>query len=101
MLALWMAVLPLILWFIERVLPLGVLLEESAKALVVYRAADWKQALGLGLVFGFSETVLFMVNANLLQNMSAIFWRLLLTVPMHGITAALIVVFGKKRWQND
>ena len=93
-----MAVLPLILWFIERVLAFPAMLEELAKALVVYRAASWKPAFGLGLVFGFSEAVLFLVNANQLQSMSALWWRLLLTVPMHGATAALIVVFGKKRW---
>lgn len=98
MLVLWMAVLPLILWFIERVLPFPVLIEELAKALVIYRAGSWKQAVGLGLVFGFSEAVLFMVNANLLQNMSAVWWRLLLTVPMHGVTAAMMVIFGKKFW---
>ncbi|MCX6816685.1 MAG: hypothetical protein NTZ93_02390 [Candidatus Beckwithbacteria bacterium] len=98
MLTLWMLILPMIVWFVELVLPFPALIEEAAKALVIYRSSSLRQAFGLGLVFGFSEAILFLVNANLLQNMSAIFWRLLLTMPMHGITAAMIVVFGKRYW---
>jgi len=63
--------------------------EELAKALVVYRVAGWQPAFGLGLVFGFSETVLFTLNTFDLWQ------RLLLTVPMHGLTAAVMVRFGK------
>ena len=93
-----MLILPMIVWFIEQVLLFPALIEEAVKALVVYRSASRRQAFGLGLVFGLSETVLFLINANLLNNMSAIFWRLLLTVPMHGVTAGMIVVFGKRYW---
>jgi len=89
MLVLWMAVLPFGLWFIEQVLPFPAVVEELAKALVVYRVAGWKPAFGLGLVFGFSETVLFTLNTFDLWQ------RLLLTVPMHGLTAAVMVRFGK------
>ena len=89
MLVLWMAVLPFILWFIEQVLPFPVVVEELAKALVVYRVIGWKRAFGLGLVFGFSEAILYTLNTFDL-------WpRLLLTVPMHGVTAAVMVAFGK------
>ncbi len=95
MLILWMAILPMILWFVELILPFPVLLEELAKALVVYRAANWKQAAGLGLVFGLGEAILFLVNANWLGSLGPIWQRLLLTVPMHGLTAAVMVAFGK------
>lgn len=98
MAAVWMLILPMILWFVEKVFPYPALVEEMTKALVVYRAGGWRQAFGLGLIFGLSEAVLFLVNANILQNMSAIFWRLLLTVPMHGVTSLVFFVFRRQWW---
>lgn len=95
MLILWMAILPMILWFVELVLPFPAVIEELAKALVVYRAGSWKQAGGLGLVFGLSEAWLFLINANQLGSLFSFWQRLLLTVPMHGLTAVLMVRFGK------
>lgn len=95
MAVLWMAVLPMILWFVERVLPFPALIEELAKALVVYRSGSWHKALGLGLVFGLSEAWLFLINANQLGNLFGFWQRLFLTVPMHSVTAAVMIIFGK------
>ena len=92
-----MMVLPLIVWLVELVLPLPAIVEEIAKAIIVRRAEKWRQALGLGLMFGLSETMLFLVNANWLGNFSAV-WRLLLTVPMHGATSLVFYAGGKKYW---
>lgn len=90
MLALWMAVLPFGLWFAERLLPYPAVVEELAKAIFVYRSRTGKEAFGLGLVFGFSEAVLFLLNVPL-------WWdRLLLTVPLHGLTALVMFKFGKR-----
>ena len=98
MLELWMAILPLILWFLERFLPFPVLIEEAAKAIFVVRAVSKKQALTLGLLFGISEAILFLINANLLLNLNSFWLRLVLTVPMHGVTALLIYLGGKRYW---
>lgn len=89
MLVLWLAILPFILWFVEQLLPFPAVIEELAKAVFVYRAGNWKQALGLGMVFGFSEALLYLLNPGP-------WWeRLWLTVPLHGLTAALMYQFGK------
>lgn len=93
-----MMVLPLIVWLVELVLPLPAIVEEIAKAIIVRRAEKWQQALGLGLMFGLSETMLFLVNANWLGNFSAVWRRLLLTVPMHGATSLVFYAGGKKYW---
>lgn len=104
MTAVWMLVLPLMLWFVEQVLPYPVAVEETAKLLAIYylykskQWIGWQSAFNLGLIFGLSETALFLVNANILLNLSMIWWRILLTVPMHGITTATLVVFGKHYW---
>jgi hypothetical protein len=95
MTVLWLAVLPMVLWFVEQVLPFPALIEELGKAIFVYRAKNWREAAGLGLVFGLAEAVLFLVNANQLQTMTSWLGRLLLTVPMHGVTAAIMFKFGR------
>ncbi|KKW03845.1 MAG: hypothetical protein UY37_C0004G0138 [Candidatus Beckwithbacteria bacterium GW2011_GWC2_49_11] len=93
-----MAVLPMILWFVERLLPFPAVVEEAAKALVVVRADSRRQAFFWGLIFGLSEAFLFLVNANLLADLSGFWRRLALTVPMHGVTAGLIMLWGKRYW---
>lgn len=93
-----MMVLPGFLWLVELVLPFPAVVEEIAKAMIVRRADKWQQALGLGLLFGLSESMLFLVNANWLGNLNAIWWRLLLTVPMHGITSLSFYAAGRRYW---
>ena len=93
-----MAVLPMILWFVERLLPFPAVVEEAAKALVVVRADSRRQAFFWGLIFGLSEAFLFLVNANLLADLTGFWRRLLFTVPMHGVTAGLIMLWGKRYW---
>lgn len=98
MAVLLMMVLPVFLWLVELMLPYPVIVEEIAKAMVVRRAENWRKALGLGLVFGLSEAMLFLANANWLGSFSPIWWRLILTAPMHGIASLVFYATGKKYW---
>lgn len=95
---LWLLVLPMILWFPEQWLPFPAVIEELTKAFFVYRAIHWRQAMIWGLWFGIGEAMLFLVNANLLLSLQSFWWRLVLTVPMHGFSALGFYLFRKQKW---
>lgn len=80
------------------------LIEEIVKAVVVMRASQLeekyvKTAFLAGLVFGISETILYIVNVSMLGQLDPIGWRLIFTVPMHAATALVFAYFSKgKGW---
>lgn len=95
-------VAPVIAMGVEQLLAEPWLVEEIIKALVVTRASMLeekylKTALLAGLVFGVSEAVLYIVNVSLLGNATPLIWRLLFTVPMHGLTALVFAYFSRGR----
>jgi len=91
-------ILPFGLWFLEQVIPFPVVLEEIVKAGVVYRAGSWRQAFGWGLLFGLSEAALYLINANLLLSLAGWWLRLIITVPMHGFSAAVFYRYKHHWW---
>lgn len=99
------AVLPLVLIPIVRLVGVSEVVEECAKAAVIYFAAVrapivrgrlWLGAV-LGLLFGISESMLYLNQIVQLGAMSVFFERLMTAVPMHGITA-WITAFGGVRF---
>ena len=92
---LWSLIGPFGLVLILRLLPLGILLEEVFKGMLVIwlvksdRRATVLAALGIGLAYGFSELVLYGLNYWPTGAFVAGLGRLLLTVPMHGLTTML------------
>ena len=81
------------LWLIEQILPYPWLIEELFKLLlvsyVVLRVRGdrvLRLILLCGLIFGLSETILYLFNVFRDSNEWAIVMRLVLTVPMHTLT---------------
>lgn len=99
---LWSLSGPFVLALVLRLLPLGILLEEVFKgALVIWltksdRRASLLAAMGVGLAYGFSELVLFSLNYWPVGMSLASLWRLLLTIPMHGVTTMLWLLGARK-----
>ncbi len=92
---LWAAVAPLGLLLLSSVWSYPVILEEIVKGGVLRLAASGqrvtlKEGALVGFVFGISEAVLFSFNAWSGGQWQAIVMRLLLTVPMHLVTGAVI-----------
>ena len=94
-LALWSAVAPLALALVSGLWSYPALLEEVVKwAILKYVAAEQvlraKSGAVVGLVFGISELVLYSFNAWNGAQWESLGLRLLLTVPMHTLTGAII-----------
>lgn len=83
---------PFALWPLETLLGFPIVLEEMFKLFLVFLALKTTaynrlgRLLRLGLVFGVSESFLFLFNANMMGGLSAWSLRLWLTVPMHMLT---------------
>lgn len=96
-------VAPIAALVIEQVLMEPWLVEEIVKAVVVVRASQLagrnflKVAFLAGLVFGISETILYIVNVSMLGQLDPLGWRLVFTVPMHAFTAYLFALFAQAR----
>jgi RsiW-degrading membrane proteinase PrsW (M82 family) len=94
------ALLPLVVWPIEYYLPYPYLVEEIAKAAVIWLALSseglWqkiKLALVVGALFSVSETILYLFNVLPIQGAEkVILQRLTLTLPLHLITSLVIVL---------
>ncbi len=87
------AILPFIVWPLEAVLPYPAMVEEVFKAGTVYfTGKDLKDynprmtALGIGLVFAMSESVLYLYNIASVGGPNTFLVRLALTIPLHTIT---------------
>jgi len=100
-------VLPALLIFIVRFTGYSEIVEEIAKALVVFflilNFPGLKQKIGVGILFGFlfglSENFFYLNQIFQLGDFSVFWQRFLWTVPMHIITV-LVMVFASlgKRW---
>jgi RsiW-degrading membrane proteinase PrsW (M82 family) len=93
------AILPFILWPIEYFLPYPHLIEELAKAALVYYLAKEltgshliKEALIIGFVFSITETVLFLLNILPTGDSTTLALRLLMTTPLHILTTLIIAI---------
>lgn len=101
---------PLLLVPIEVYIPLPHIVEELYKAVLVWSyinsgLVDYDggrgvgrsaAALMIGIVFGVSESMLFLTNAFMIGNANALVSRFLLTVPMHGLTTLTVYAIGRR-----
>lgn len=90
---------PFIVWPIELILPYPHIIEELAKAVLVFtllnlpeRLTKIKLAILIGVLFAFSESVLYLFNIQLVGNIQTYFVRLLVTIPLHVITTLIILL---------
>lgn len=93
------AMAPFLIWPIELFLPYPHIIEELAKAFLVFPLLDYpdrttqiKLATLFGFLFALSENVLYIFNFSLVGNLGTFFARLLVTAPLHMITFFLILV---------
>lgn len=95
---LFAAIAPLVVWPIEAVFPYPHLVEELAKAVLVFFVlSTLGQAVTAGVVFAFSESVLYLFNIFAIGSIETLFTRLALTIPLHVGTTVLMFLFGSKR----
>ncbi len=90
---------PFVVWPIELILPYPYIIEELAKAILVFtllnlpeRLTKIKLAILIGVLFAFSESVLYLFNIQLVGNIQTYFIRLLVTIPLHVITTLIILL---------
>jgi len=90
---------PFVVWPIELILPYPHIIEELAKAVLVFtllnlpeRLEKIKLAILIGVLFAFSESVLYLFNIQLVGSMRTYFVRLLVTIPLHVITTLIILL---------
>lgn len=100
---------PLLLVPVEIVIPLPHVVEELYKAMLVVwllnyersgddgstRNTNYLLAIFVGLLFGLSESVLFITNAFFIGNFEALLSRLVVTVPMHAATTFILYTMGR------
>lgn len=92
---------PLLLWPVEAILPFPFLIEEGVKfywALNLRRVpvkAAYVTAAVTGGLFALSETFLYLLNASLLGSGGFLWWRLMLTLPMHLLTILGMTKMGR------
>ncbi|MBU0648537.1 PrsW family intramembrane metalloprotease [Patescibacteria group bacterium] len=101
-------ILPLILMPIVKIVDYSEIIEEIAKALVVFfliiKLPGLKQKIWLGILFGFffglSESIFYLNNIFQLGDLGVFWQRFLLTVPMHVMTVLVVLWFGlkNKKW---
>jgi len=90
---------PFIVWPIELILPYPHIIEELAKAVLVFTLLDLperltkiKLAILIGVLFAFSESILYLFNIQLVGNIQTYLVRLLVTIPLHVITTLIILL---------
>jgi hypothetical protein len=96
--------LPAFIWPIELILPYPYLVEEIAKGLLIYwiissdetTTLKLKIVVAVGVLFSFSELVLYLFNIYLVGDISTIFVRLALTTFLHVVTSLIIFIPGIK-----
>ncbi|PIP74747.1 MAG: hypothetical protein CO135_02790 [Candidatus Levybacteria bacterium CG_4_9_14_3_um_filter_35_16] len=95
---------PFLIWPAELVFPYPYIVEELVKGLLVFfilkspnDTTRIRLAVLVGLLFAFSESVLYMSNILLVGTLWTFIERLLLTVPLHVATTLLILFSGMKK----
>jgi hypothetical protein len=96
--------LPAFIWPIELILPYPYLVEEIAKGLLIFwiissdetTTLKLKIVVAVGVLFSFSELVLYLFNIYLVGDLSTIFVRLALTTFLHVVTSLIIFIPGIK-----
>ncbi len=97
-------ILPFILWPLELLLPYPYIVEEVAKAVVVYFIIKStnnydhrvKLAVFSGVFFALSESVLYIFNIQLTGSIETLLLRMLITIPLHVITYLIILLVSTK-----
>ena len=92
------AIAPFIIWPIEIFFPYPHIVEELAKALLIFfllKSTDNRQKIVggilVGFLFAFSENVLYMLNIFSVGNPQVLILRFVLTMPMHIATSGVIL----------
>lgn len=100
---LFAAVAPLALWPIEIFFPYPHIVEELAKAVLVFFILKSPQPRDrfvfvclAGGFFAFSESVLYLFNISLVGSLETVFTRLLLTFLLHAGTMLVMLFFACK-----
>lgn len=101
---LFAVIAPFIVWPIEVLLPYPYIIEEIAMTLLLLpvlsenRGKQIKTAILIGLLFTFSEAVLYLFNIYLVGDIKTFFLRLIITAPLHVATPIIILLptFYKK-----
>lgn len=101
-LGIYSAIAPFVLLLLSSVWSYPAVLEELVKwALIrsktIYVRHQWEKGLVVGLVFGLSEAILFSINVWMNGDWTNMTSRLLLTVPMHVVSASVIAWGMSKR----
>lgn len=99
---LYSAVAPFVLMILASVWQYPAVLEEVVKWGILAwgtksQSSELHSGVVVGLVFGLSEAMLFTTNAWMSGDWAAIGVRLILTVPMHTVTAMIIAWSMKYR----
>ena len=88
--------MPLVLWPIEIFFPYPHIIEELAKALLIFFLLKYNStsqkicgAILIGFLFGLSENFLYLLNATTIQIQIL---RFILTMPLHTITSLVILL---------
>jgi len=90
---------PFVIWPIELILPYPHVIEELAKTFLILTLLDLKKtsekiklAILIGILFAFSESVLFLFNIQLVGSLKTFLLRLLVTIPLHATTSLVILL---------
>lgn len=106
--ALWIVPLismvgPFGLWLIEQPFPYPHLIEEGFKFTLINwllkennDISSFIGAMITGGIFAISETIFFFFNMASLANISSLLGRVSLTIPMHTVTAFVMITSAKK-----
>ncbi len=102
-LPLFAAILPFLLWLIELIVPYPFIIEEIVKGFLAYRLKGISKTssrlllgAGIGLVFSFSETVLYIFNIVAINTLQQFAVRFAATGLLH-VTTMLLMTLGTRK----
>ena len=97
---LFAVIAPFLIWPIELVFPYPYIVEEIVKLAIIYfvvkdnnlsKTNKLQLTILNGILFAFSEDVLYLFNIALVGSLGTFFTRILLTIPLHVLTSVLIL----------
>ena len=96
--------LPFPLWLAEQVVPYPYIVEELAKAVLIYFVFKEEisvkhkllLSISVGALFGLSETMLYVFNYFQSGGLESFLLRLAVTIPFHGLSGLIIALPGVK-----